>query len=105
METFAPGDRVVAINTDISRPIVDPTDSPASAFSFPDGALRADVVYHVAAVRTLPASGQGLFITGLRVLLRDRPISWNASRFRKVDSLKGHTPQKRRRQQPVAAAR
>jgi hypothetical protein len=104
MEIFAPGDRVVAINTDLSRPTGNPRGWPLSAFSFPDGPPRRDVVYHVAGVIPLPIPSQGLFITGLQVLLNDRPIPWNSSRFRKVDSLKGHAPRKRRRKQPVALA-
>jgi hypothetical protein len=103
METFDPGDRVVAINTDMSRPMHDPTGSPLSAFSFPDGPLRRDVIYHVASVHPQAPGQQGLFITGLRVFLRNQPIPWNSSRFRKVDQLSGHSPAKRRRKQPAAA--
>ncbi len=103
METFAPGDRVVAINTDMSGPINDPSASPMSAFSFPDGPLRKDVVYHVRTVQALTTGGQGVFITGLRVTLHKRPIPWDSSRFRKVDSLRDHAPKKRRRKHPVAA--
>jgi hypothetical protein len=104
METFAPGDRVVAINTDLSGPINDPSGSPMSAFLFPDGQLRKDVIYHVRLIQSLTTGHQGLFLTGLRVILHNHQIPWDSSRFRKVDTLKGHTPRKRRRKQPVAAA-
>jgi hypothetical protein len=102
METFTPGDRVVAINTDLSRPMHDPTGSPLSAFSFPDGPLRRDVIYHVASVHPQASGNLGLCITGLRVFLHNREIPWNSPRFRKVDSFKGHAPKKRKRKQPVA---
>jgi hypothetical protein len=103
METFAPGDRVVAINTDLSSPMHGPTGSPLSAFSFPDGPLRRDVIYHVASVHPQASGNLGLCITGLRVFLYNHEIPWNSSRFRKVDTLKGHAPKKRRRKQPAAA--
>ena len=103
METFAPGDRVVAINTDHSRPIIDPAGNPLSAFSFPDGRLRKDVIYHVRSVCRQPNSRQGICLTGLRVTLHNREIPWDSSRFRKVDTLKDHAPKKRRRKQPIAA--
>ena len=103
METFAPGDRVVAINTDLSAPMHDPAGSPPGAFSFPDGPLRKDVVYHVDAVDKPGGSNQGVFITGLRVLLRQRLIPWDARRFRKVDTCKNHPPRKRRKKQPSLA--
>lgn len=65
----------------------------------PDGVLRRDVVYHVAAVPSAN-SGLGLLITGLRVFYLQKEIPWNSSRFRKVDSLKGHVPMKRRKTEP-----
>ena len=101
METFAPGDRVVAINTDMSAPISDPTGSPLSAFSFPDGPLRRDVIYHVGSVHPQAAGRLGLLITGLRVFLHNQQIPWNSTRFRKVDTLKFHAPKKRRRKTPA----
>jgi hypothetical protein len=52
METFLPGDRVVAINTDLSGLICGPSQPALHPFRFPDGPLRQDVVYHVAAVMT-----------------------------------------------------
>ncbi len=103
MENFSPGGRVVAINTDMSAPIYDPTGSPLSAFSFPDGPLRRDVVYHVGSVCPQGAGNVGLLITGLRVFRHNQQIPWNASRFRKVDTLKGHAPKKRRRKKPTSA--
>jgi hypothetical protein len=104
MQTFGPGDRVVAINTDLSGPIYDSTGSPMSTFSFPDGPLLRDRVYHVAGVLALRDGSQGVFLPGMRVLQNSREMSWHHSRFRKVDTLKGHAPKKRRRKQPVAAA-
>jgi hypothetical protein len=102
METFAPGDRVVAINTDMSGPIHPDGDRSRHPFLFPDGPLRKDVVYHVEAVRCLNSGGhQGLFITGLRVTWGNQDIPWDASRFRKVDTLRDHAPKKRRRKQPA----
>jgi hypothetical protein len=102
METFSPGDRVVAINTDMSGPICGPTDSAPHVFRFPFGSISRDVIYHVAAVGPSKDGNQALFLTGLRVMLDSREIGWNSSRFRKVDTLAGHAPTKRRRKQPVS---
>ena len=74
-------------------------------FSFPDGPLRRDRVYHVEAVQTLRDGSQGVFLTGMRVLHGSQSISWHHSRFRKVDSLMGHVPKKRRRMSPVPPIR
>lgn len=104
METFAPGDRVVAINTDMSGPICGPANPELHPFLFPDGPLRKDVIYHVASVSVSKDGNQGLYLTGMCVFWGPREIPWNSSRFRKVDSLKDHVPKKRRRKQPVAAA-
>jgi hypothetical protein len=100
METFAPGDRVVAINTDLSAPICS-TETMPDAYSFPDGSLKENTVYHVENVRSSRDGNQGLFITGLRVFVGKHHIPWNSSRFRKVDSLSGYAPSKRRRKKPV----
>jgi hypothetical protein len=100
METFAPGDRVVAINSDLSRPICADAALP-DAYGFPDGPLKENTVYHVERVRSSRDGNQGLFITGLRVFAGKHHIPWNSSRFRKVDSLSGHAPSKRRRKKPV----
>jgi hypothetical protein len=104
METFAPGDRVVAINTNMSAPVHPPSDPDRHHFYFPDGPLRRDVIYHVEATRVTTDGHQGVFLTGMRATWGDLDIPWDSSRFRKVDSLKGHLPKKRRRKQPVAAA-
>lgn len=104
METFAPGDRVVAINTDMSAPIHPDGDCSQHPFLFPDGPLDRNVVYHVISARFLTDGHQGVFLTGMRVIWGNKIIPWDASRFRKVDTLKGHAPKKRRRKQPVAAA-
>ncbi len=101
METFAPGDRVVAINTDLSAPICRMESLP-DAYSFPDGPLNEKTVYHVEKVRSAADGHQGLFITGIRVFVGKHHVPWDSSRFRKVDFLKGHVPKKRRRKVPEA---
>jgi hypothetical protein len=100
METFAPGDRVVAIDT-CNGPLkaLHPTD--AHPFHLPDGTLRHDTVYHVRAVRLIRDGSQGVYLTGLRVFWGPDEIAWSATRFRKVDTLSNHIPKKRRRKQPV----
>ncbi len=103
METFAPGDRVVAINTDMSGPICGPANPELHPFRFPDGPLRKDVIYHVATTSQSKDGNQGLYITGLRVFWGSTQIPWNSTRFRKVDTLRDHAPKKRRRKQPVKA--
>jgi len=100
METFSPGDRVVAINTDLSGPICGPSQPALHPFRFPDGPLRQDVVYHVAAVRRSRDGNQGLTLTGLRILWGAQEMPWNSSRFRKLENLADHAPKKRRRKQP-----
>lgn len=68
METFAPGDRVVAINTDMSRPLCGPANPMLHPFLFPNGPLRRGVIYHVASVTGPLSDGyQGVFLTGIRV--------------------------------------
>ncbi len=86
MQTISPGDRVIAINTDPSRPICAPPELLGSHFSFPDGPLREGTLYHVAAAHPCLDGNQCLLITGLRVILNSQPIPWNSSRFRKIDS-------------------
>jgi hypothetical protein len=105
MEIFAPGDRVVAINTDMSGPICGPANPELHPFLFPDGPLRKDVIYHVASVSVSKDGNQGLHLTGMRVFWGPHEVPWNSSRFRKVDSLKDHAPKKRRKKQPVTAGR
>lgn len=80
MKIFAPGDRVVAINTDMSRPILAPADVAQLSFHFPDGPLHTNQVYHVAAVEPRRDGAQGVFLTGLRVLCGDREVPWISSR-------------------------
>jgi hypothetical protein len=105
MQPFAPGDRVVAINTDLSAPICGPANAERHPFLFPDGPLRKDVIYHVVSVSASGDGNQSLKLTGIRVFWGGQELPWNSSRFRKVDTLKGHLPRKRRRKQPVAASR
>lgn len=103
MEIFKPGDRVVAINTDLSAPICPPSNPERHPFQFLDGPLRKDVVYHVESVRTKAQAHPGLFLTGCRVMWGNIEIPWHPSRFRKVLSLRDHVPKKRRRKQPASA--
>jgi hypothetical protein len=104
MQPFAPGDRVVAINTNISVPLFLDGEFSQQPFWFPDGPLRQDVIYHVAETVMGTSGLQGIFLTGIRVMWGPKEIPWDFTRFRKVDTLKGHLPKKRRRKQPVAAA-
>jgi hypothetical protein len=100
MEKLAPNDRVVAVNTDLSRPVHPGSNYQPQLISFPDGPLRRDRVYHVLRVENRRDGAQAIFITGTRVFLGEEEIPWGASRFRKVDCLKGHVPLKRRKKQP-----
>jgi hypothetical protein len=84
METFAPGDRVVAINTDLSRALCGPDGPELHPFRFPDGPLRQGPVYFVTAVFSSVDGNQGLALAGLRVFWESRELPWNSSRFRKV---------------------
>ena len=101
METFSPGDRVVAINIDLSGPICGPSQPALHPFRFPDGPLRQDVVYHVAAVKLSKDSWQSITLTGLRIFWGEQEIPWHGSRFRKVENLADHAPKKRRRKRPT----
>jgi hypothetical protein len=103
METFKPGDRVVAINTDVSTPLRPPADPDRYPFLFPDGPLRKGVVYHVEALSASSKCQPGLFLTGCRITWGDSEIPWHPSRFRKVLSLRDHVPKKRRRKKPASA--
>lgn len=91
METFAPGDRVIAINPDMSGPICGPANPELHPFLFPDGPLRRDVIYHVASVTISKECDQGLHLTGTRVFWGPHEIPWNSSRFRKAQEA-GHPP-------------
>jgi hypothetical protein len=100
MEKLAPNDRVVAVNINLARPVHPGSNYQPQLISFPDGPLRRDQVYHVLSVQNRRDGAQAIFITGTRVFLGDEEIPWDASRFRKVDCLKGHVPMKRRKKQP-----
>jgi hypothetical protein len=102
METFAPGDRVVAINF-MPVPLYEDGDCSQHPFLLPDGPLRKDVIYHVAGTVMRPNGMQGVFVTGLRITWGSQEIPWASCRFRKVDTLRDCAPKKRRRKQPVAA--
>ena len=96
MEKLAPNDRVVAININLARPVHPGSNYQPQLISFPDGPLRRDQVYHVLSVQNRRDGAQAIFITGTRVFLGADEIPWDASRFRKVDCLKGHVPLKKR---------
>lgn len=98
MNPFAPGDRVVAINTDVSAPIYSTILKPACVLT--DGPPRENTVYHVEGIKYTSDGNQGVFITGLRVLVGREQFTWRSCRFRKVDSLSGHAANKRRRKEP-----
>jgi hypothetical protein len=76
----------------------------AEHISTPDGPPRKGVVYCVERIMHTKCGHPGVIITGLRSYWKNLDLPWCASRFRKVDTLKGHTPKKRRRKQPIAAA-
>jgi|688.fasta_scaffold1092995_2 hypothetical protein len=84
METYIPGDSIIAINTDISEPIHSSKSSP-DAYAFPDGPLRNDTIYYVESVTNSRDGSQGLFIMGLRVFVGKHHVPWSSCRFRKVD--------------------
>ena len=104
METFSPGDRVVAINTDMSGPLYSEPGGESRPYSFPNGPLRRDVIYRVDTVVVFNDGIQGLYLTGMRVFWGNEEISWHSPRFRKVDALKGHVPKKCRRRIPALAS-
>lgn len=93
MEIFAPSDRVVAINTDVSFPLR--AVGRLREIRLPDGTLRKNTVYHVESVKLTSDGLQGLFITGLHAFYGNRKIAFHYSRFRKVDFLSGHASNKR----------
>lgn len=84
-ETFAPGDHVVAINTDMSTPFCGPSDPSLHPLHFPNGPLCNDVIYHVESVRPSRDGNQSLEITDLPIFWGPHVIYWNSSRFRKVN--------------------
>lgn len=69
----------------------------------PDGLPRKGVVYYVEGIMHTQCGSPGVIITGLRSYWNNLDLPWCASRFRKVDALKGHVPKKSRRKQPVTA--
>lgn len=101
MQSFQPGDRVVAINTG-PGPIKALVPLDSHPFLLPDGPLRQGTVYHVAAVCTIRDGSQGILLTGLRVLWHSREVPWNPGRFRKVGDDRASVSIKQRRKQPAA---
>ncbi len=99
METFAPDDRVVAINTDISAPIYSTIMKPA--YVLPDGPLRENTIYHVEGIKYTSDGHQGVFITGLRVLVGKEQFTWSSCGFRKVDLARDCVMNKKKRKQPL----
>jgi hypothetical protein len=95
-----PGDRVVAIDTR-QAPLLweDPRDK--NLIATPDGLPRKGVVYYVEGIMHSQCGSPGVIITRLRSYWKNLDLPWCASRFRKVDTLKGHAPKKRRRKQPA----
>jgi hypothetical protein len=84
METFSPGDRVVAINIDLSRPLRPGHGSNLRPFLFPDGQLHRNLVYHIDRTMARPDGHPGVYLCGLRVMWGADEVPWDASRFRKV---------------------
>jgi len=97
---FAPGDRVVAIDTR-QGPLLwnDPRDK--NLITTPDGLPREGIVYYVEGIMHTSSGDPGVIITGLRSYWGNLDLPWCASRFRKVDSIQDHAPKKRRRKQPT----
>jgi hypothetical protein len=93
---FAPGDRVVAIDTR-QGPLLweDPRDK--NLITTPDGLPRKGVVYYVEGIMLTKCGSPGVLITGLRSYWKNLDLPWCASRFCKVEPLKGYVPKKRRR--------
>ena len=104
MQSFAPGDRVVAINTDMSGPICGPQNPEIHPFLFPDGPLRRDVVYHVTRVGKCRDGNQALWLTGMRVFWGPTEMSWSSTRFRKVQEA-GHPPLAIKKKHPTPRVR
>jgi deoxyribodipyrimidine photo-lyase len=104
MQSFAPGDRVVAINTDMSGPICGPQNPEIHPFLFPDGPLRSDVVYHVTRVGKCRDGNQALWLTGMRVFWGPTEMSWSSTRFRKVQEA-GHPPLAIKKKHPTPRVR
>lgn len=104
MEPFAPGDRVVSINIECGPlPLKSLAPHDAHPFLLPDGPLHDDVIYHVHRICYTRDGCQGVYLTGLRSTWGDINVPWCATRFRKVNALKGHVPQAHRQKKPVAS--
>ena len=101
MDRFSPGDRVVAINIDISAPIHPDRDCSLHPFRFLGGSLRRGQVYHVEEVQNMANGMQGLFLTGLSIAWGDLDIPWYSSRFRKAATIRNHTTKSRRSRLPL----
>ena len=101
MDRFSPGDRVVAMNIDISAPIHPDGDCSVHPFLFPDGTLRRGQVYHVEEVHNPSNGRQGVYLTGLCILWGDLDIPWDSSRFRKAATMSHQATWKRRSRQPL----
>jgi hypothetical protein len=93
---FAPGDRVVAIDTR-QGPLLWEEPRDKNLITTPDGLPRKGVVYYVEGIMHTKCGSPGVIITGLRSYWNNLDLPWCASRFRKVDALKSHTPKKCRR--------
>ena len=101
MDLFSPGDRVVAMNIDISAPIHPDGDCSLHPFLFPDGTLRRWQVYHVEEVYNPSNGRQGLFLTGIRIVWGDLDIPWDSSRFRKAATIRNRAT--KHAKQPLAS--
>jgi hypothetical protein len=100
MENFSAGDRVVAINVNLNGPIRPFSDFNPHPFCFPDGVLLKGQVYHVESTVYADELGQGILLTGLRVLCGPNEIPWSALRFRKLNFTNSHLPKKRKKKLP-----
>ena len=102
MPFFSPGDRVVAINIDVSYPI-NPNGPLRYPITLPDGTLQKNTVYHVRGVEMLPGRNQGVYLTGLRAFYGKNEITFHYSRFRKVDLARDFVKKKKASKMPAAS--
>lgn len=84
MQPFAAGDLIVAVNTDMSAPILPNGELSQYAFEFPDGPLKNDVTYQVTMACLHPSGHQGVFLKELKVFWGPDEIPWHQSRFMKA---------------------
>ena len=103
MQTFSPGDRVVAIDLR-QGPLKTLSSTDAHPFLLPDGPLRTGTVYHIASVCRIRDGSQGIYLTGLRVLWGPQEVPWNPGRFRKVENHRLTGSLKHHHKQPAATA-